>query len=128
VPGAPIARTLAPAVALEDWRAGRIGAAVPWSALQGRRLVAAAGIAAPERFFAMLEAAGLVIERLPLSDHHRFDTLPWPAATPEVVLTEKDAVKLDAARLGTTRVWVVGLDFVLPGAFVAEVLRRLESP
>jgi tetraacyldisaccharide 4'-kinase len=44
------------------------------------------------------------------------------------VLTEKDAVKLDPARLGTTRVWVVGLDFVLPPDFTRDLLRRLGQP
>jgi tetraacyldisaccharide 4'-kinase len=127
VAGARAARTLAPAVALADWRAGRRDG-VPLSSFAGRRVVAAAGIAAPQRFFAMLEAAGLTLDRLPLPDHHPFDTLPWPAATPEGVLTEKDAVKLDPARVGATRVWVVGLDFALPGPFVADVLRRLDTP
>ena len=37
----------------------------------GWRLTAAAGIGAPDRFFTMLRAAGLVIDELPLADHFR---------------------------------------------------------
>ena len=43
---------------------------------------------------------------MPLPDLRHYATLPWPDDTPDVVVTEKDAVKLDPARMGTTRVWV----------------------
>lgn len=122
VPGALAERRLGAALDLAHWHANRRSEAVPLAALRGRPLVAAAGIAAPERFFSMLEAEGLTIERLPLPDHHDFATLPWPPATPDVVVTEKDAVKLDPHAMGQTRVWVVGLDFVLPSALVADLL------
>ncbi len=125
VPGAMALRAPGPVLSLRAWQAGDASAAQPITALRGRRLLAVAGIASPERFFAMLEAAGLTIERLPLPDHHPSASLPWPAGTPEVVLTEKDAVKLDAAALGATKAWVVGLDFVLPADFTNAVLRRL---
>ena len=95
------------------------------TALRGRPLLAMAGIAAPERFFTMLEAAGLCLRRLPLPDHHDYATLPWPAGTAEVVTTEKDAVKLDASRFGATLVWVVGLDFQLPPPLIDDLLRLL---
>ena len=91
-------------------------------ALRGRPLLAAAGIGDPERFFAMLEAEGLAIARLPLADHAAFDTLPWPADTADVIVTEKDAVKLAGRPLGRTRVWVATLDFGLPDA-LARALR-----
>lgn len=122
VPGALAERRLADALDLAHWHANRRAEAVPLAALRGRPLLAAAGIAAPERFFGMLEAEGLTIERLALPDHHGYDTLPWPPATPDVVVTEKDAVKLDPHAMGGTRVWVVGLDFALPSALVADLL------
>jgi tetraacyldisaccharide 4'-kinase len=75
----------------------------------------------------MLEACGLQIQRLPLSDHHRFDPLPWPAGTPDVIVTEKDAVKLRPQRVGSTRVWVARLDFQPEPAF-ADALRALCAP
>ena len=128
LPGAMLERRLSAAVPLADWHAGRLEAAVPLSHWHGRPVWAAAGIAAPERFFAMLETEGLHLQRVPLPDHHAWATLPWPEGTAEVLVTEKDAVKIDPARVGKTRVWVVGLDFALPHTFTQEVLRRLGAP
>jgi len=88
-------------------------------------ILAAAGMAQPQRFFAMLRDRGLSIEKCPLPDHHDFKTLPWPADTPDVLVTEKDAVKLDPARVGSTRVWVATLDFTLPASFEAALLAHL---
>ena len=113
---------------LAAWWAGDRGAAVPLSSLGGRRLVAAAGIARPGRFFESLRTRGLEIVPLPLPDHHRFDTLPWPADA-EVIVTEKDAVKL-AALLGSDaarRVWVAPLDSRLPHDTVRQVLLALNA-
>lgn len=128
LPGVCAQRSLGPALALEDWAAGRQDGAVALATLRGRRLLALAGIASPERFFSMLEATGLQIERLPLPDHHDFATLPWPSGTREVLVTEKDAVKLAGRALAGTRVWVVGLDFALPDSLVQDVLRLLAPP
>ena len=113
---------------LQAWHSGLATAAIPLSALRGRPLVAAAGLAAPEKFFAMLEAAGLTIARLALPDHHDYRTLPWPAQTADVVTTEKDAVKLRPEQIGATRLWVVPLDLTLPPAFVGDLLTLLFGP
>ena len=110
----------------------------PWAALRGRPVLAAAGLARPEAFFSMLEQLGLQIERLPLPDHARFEPLPWPADTADVVVTEKDAVKLGVAAppapavppptapspRQATRIWVATLDFEPEPAF-DDALRRL---
>lgn len=127
LPGALAQRSLGAVLPLAAWWRGEAPAAQSWAALQSRRLLAVAGVAAPERFFTMLQARGLQIERLKLPDHHDFATLPWPAGTADVVLTEKDAVKLDPARLGSTQVWVATLDFTLDAAFTAALLARLPS-
>ena len=72
----------------------------------------------------MLRAQGLDDRSaLPLPDHHDFDTLPWPADAGDVVVTEKDAVKLGPARLRDTRVWVAPLDFELDPGFAAALQR-----
>jgi tetraacyldisaccharide 4'-kinase len=76
----------------------------------------------------MLEARDLRIERLPLPDHARLDPLPWPASTPEVVVTEKDAVKLAGRPLGATRVWVVTLDFDIPDGLATALRDALPHP
>lgn len=125
LPGWTGQRRLAGVVTLADWWHGS-AAAQPLDALRGRRLAAAAGLANPERFFGMLEAAGLQIERLPLRDHHDFAALPWPPGS-EVVVTEKDAVKLRPGRPGTERVWVAALDFRPDPALLAAVHAALPS-
>jgi tetraacyldisaccharide 4'-kinase len=93
--------------------------------LRDRPLLAAAGLARPEGFFSMLQAEGLKVQRLPLPDHFDYATLPWPADTPDVIVTEKDAVKLRPQRIGRTRVWVATLDFALPSDFQAALQRLL---
>ena len=115
-------RSLGGAVALADWASGAAASLGALHALRGRPIVAAAGIGDPERFFSMLEDEGLAIERLPLPDHAAFHALPWPAGTLDVVVTEKDAVKLAGRPLGTTKVWVATLDFGLPDP-LARALR-----
>lgn len=127
LPGVLARRSLSWAIPWPAWQEGTRRGAVPIAGLRGPALLAVAGIAAPERFFAMLEAAGLTIERLALPDHHPYATLPWPAGTAEVVLTEKDAVKLAGHDLGATKVWVVPLDFLLPEPLVAAMLAALRQ-
>lgn len=124
-PGASAQRELAGAVLLADWWRGAATDPQALIALRGRPLLAAAGMAAPQRFFAMLQAAGLEFTVLPLPDHHDFDALPWPPDTPEVLVTEKDAVKLPRDAPGATRIWVVALDFRLPEALRTAVLDNL---
>jgi tetraacyldisaccharide 4'-kinase len=126
--GSLATRSLAGALALADWHAGQAASMATLESLRGRPVVAAAGVARPNRFFEMLRQHGLQITPLPLPDHFDFATLPWPAATADVVLTEKDAVKLRAARVGATRVWVVALDFALPAAFETALLSLLPAP
>jgi tetraacyldisaccharide 4'-kinase len=125
-PGVCAERTLSGAWPLVPWQQGG-HQPTPLSALRGRPLLAIAGIAVPERFFAALEAAGLTIDRLPMPDHHGYATLPWPTGTRDVVTTEKDAVKLARLPVGDVRVWVVGLDLRLPAPFVADLLARVAA-
>ena len=72
-PGHLAARRLGGALPLSAWWAGEPvqPGALPWlaSASQQRPVLAAAGLAEPERFFAMLEAAGVRLQRCPLPDH-----------------------------------------------------------
>ena len=124
-PGASAQRELAGAVPLADWWRGTAPDPQALGALRGRPLLAAAGLAAPQRFFAMLQATGLQFAALPLPDHHAFDPLPWPPDTPDVLVTEKDAVKLPPGAAGTTRIWVVALDFRLPESLRTAVLDNL---
>lgn len=102
--GPPVFRmhcSLAEAIRLSD------GIVRPLTAFRGMRVRALAGIAHPEGFFAALEGAGLVIERIPLPDHgpvaRVVDRLP---ADLPLLMTDKDAVKL---RSGPGHAWRVPL-------------------
>ncbi|MBT9458681.1 MAG: tetraacyldisaccharide 4'-kinase [Burkholderiaceae bacterium] len=119
-------RRLAGAVALADWWQGSPASLQALEALRGRPLLATAGMAQPQRFFDMLIEAGLQITPLPLPDHHDFSTLPWPAGTADVMLTEKDAVKIRPEAAGATRIWVVALDFQPEPAFEPALLQALQ--
>ena len=121
-------RSLAGVVALAGWWQGEPASRDALDALRGRTVLAAAGVARPERFFAMLREHGLTLAPLPLPDHHGFAPLPWPAGTADVVVTEKDAIKLDAGRMGQTRVWVAPLDFALDASFDTALLELLPPP
>lgn len=119
--GALATRRISRAWPLAAWHAGDATQARPLTTLLGQPLLAAAGLAAPQKFFDMLDAAGLSCTPMPLPDHHPYNSLPWPPHTADVLVTEKDAVKLEPRRMGRTRVWVVPLDFELPAALVDEI-------
>jgi tetraacyldisaccharide 4'-kinase len=130
LPGSMGQRRLSGAVELAAWWRGEPASLPALHALRGRPLLAAAGLAQPQRFFDMLSAEGLSFDRLPLSDHFDFAELPWPADTSDVLLTEKDAVKLRPEQLGRTRAWVVALDFQPDESFeraLREHVQRLLS-
>jgi tetraacyldisaccharide 4'-kinase len=128
----PIAGTLADrqvkqAWPLAAWWAGDTRQAQPLAALRNTPLLAAAGIAAPDKFFSSLQSAGLHFTPLPLPDHFDYGALPWPADTPHIITTEKDAVKLQGRQMGHTRIWVVPLDLVLPKGFVQSLMDHLQN-
>lgn len=94
------------------------------------RIVAAAGIGMPDRFFAMLRAAGLSIEEMPLADHFDFVANPFAGlAADRILITEKDAVKCAAnpALATDARIWVVPLAAELDPRLVDEVVTRLQN-
>jgi tetraacyldisaccharide 4'-kinase len=126
LPGAMAQRGLSRALPLAAWWAGDTRTAVALDSLRRDGLRALAGIAAPEKFFTMLEAHGLRFVRIEMPDHATYASLPWPAGAADVLVTEKDAVKLDPQRVATTtRVWVVPLDFVLPRGLVDDLAALL---
>ncbi len=139
LPGFLARRSLAGAVSLEGWWRGEAARLDTLSSLRGRLVLATAGMAHPQRFFDMLREAGLSIRPLPLADHFDFSSLPWQSAAQadieDVLLTEKDAVKLQAQgglqSQQNKRIWVVALDFMPEQAFqqaVAEHLALLLRP
>jgi tetraacyldisaccharide 4'-kinase len=128
LPGHTARRSLAGVVRLERWWAGERPSPDALDALRDRNVWAAAGMARPQRFFAMLREHGLSVTELALADHHDFRVLPWPAEATDVVVTEKDAVKLTGLPPSQTRIWVAALDFRPDPGFDAALLALLPGP
>ena len=125
-----MARRLAPPLPLQDWWSDAgLGSLAPmdWQDLRGRDVLAAAGVAAPERFFAMLRDQGLQVTGLPLPDHADFTRVPWPAGDTPILVTEKDAVKLPVDHPDAARIGVVRLDSSVPTAALDELRALLPS-
>ena len=120
-PGSLAQRGLSGVSLLNDWWNGDAPSMPALATLRGRNLLAVAGLARPERFFEMLRAQGLTIDTITLPDHDAYAALPWPAGTADVIVTEKDAVKLRPDRVGQTRVWVATLDFRFDAGFEAAL-------
>ncbi|HEY6133957.1 MAG TPA: tetraacyldisaccharide 4'-kinase [Rubrivivax sp.] len=130
-PGLAARRRLAGSLPLAEWWAGAAPRLSDLQSLAAAPLTAAAGMAVPERFFSMLEAAGLTIQRLPLPDHAAFEPRPWAHDAGTVVLTEKDAVKIPADVADAGSIHVATLDFELPAssrAALAALLGPLKAP
>ena len=116
---------LAGLVPLADWWRGEPPQPAALESLRGQTVLAVCGLARPGRFFALLRAHGLGVAELALEDHHAFTTLPWPVTAGDVVVTEKDAVKLPASRPTGSRVWVAALDLTLDPSFEPALLALL---
>ncbi|MEP6608348.1 MAG: tetraacyldisaccharide 4'-kinase [Burkholderiaceae bacterium] len=96
----------------------------------GWRFIAAAGIGAPDKFFAMLRAAGLEIEPMPLADHFDYRSNPFAGRIADrILITEKDAVKCaDNAALATDgRLWVVPLVTEVDPRLIDAVIACISS-
>ncbi|MBN8504044.1 MAG: tetraacyldisaccharide 4'-kinase, partial [Burkholderiales bacterium] len=122
-PGLLAERRLLRAVPLAAWWAGERGR--PLDELPAVDWCACAGLAQPQAFFDALRAQGIPLTHTwPRPDHDAFDTLPWPPGAP-VLVTEKDAVKLDPGRSGCEQVWVCPLDLLPEPAFAAQLREQL---
>ncbi|UIF86790.1 tetraacyldisaccharide 4'-kinase [Cupriavidus sp. UYPR2.512] len=114
---------------LDDaWQLADPAMARPVSAFAGRRVLAAAGIGNPERFFASLRGAGLTPKTLPLPDHYDFVADPFAdhpdALDADVILiTEKDAVKCE--RFDDPRIWVVPTRPVIDAGLIEKIRRAV---
>ena len=113
-PGALARRGLAGALPWRAWAAGERPRPEGLDHLRRQAVVAAAGTAVPERFFAMLRALGLEVQPCPLPDHHDWSQPPTLRAGQVLLVTEKDAVKITADSALATTTWVAPLDFEVP--------------
>ena len=106
------------------------GSQVALTDLRHRPLMALAGIASPEGFFAMLRSRGLTLEKtVSLPDHHAFKNEELAAYAGWTVLcTEKDAIKLFALPdLDRLKLLAVPLEFSPEPAFF-KALDALLAP
>lgn len=91
-----------------------------------QRIVAAAGIGSPERFFATLRAAGLAPQTLALPDHYDYAANPFSEVVADAILvTEKDAVKLGA--WNDARIWAVPVEAALDHRLITLVVEKLRG-
>lgn len=96
----------------------------------GLRLVALAGIAKPERFFAMLREHGLEFEAIALPDHYDFVLNPLAGRNFDcALLTEKDAVKCrtNATLASDGRLCAVPLQVTIDEALIDHVESLLKA-
>lgn len=104
----------------------RGGTPHPLRDFAGRRILAAAGIGQPARFFRLLRAHGLAPRELPLPDHYDFARNPFAEATEEIVMiTEKDAVK--CRPFDDPRIWVVPIEARVDTGLVDLVVEKLRG-
>jgi tetraacyldisaccharide 4'-kinase len=98
----------------------------PLPQFAGERVMAAAGIGAPERFFATLRAAGLSPMTRALPDHYAFSSNPFADVDADAILiTEKDAVKLGSWH--DARIWVVPVEAALDHRLVDLVVEKVRG-
>lgn len=94
----------------------------------GLKIVAAAGIGHPERFFAMLRQQGLRCASLPLPDHFDYSSNPFKNLTADMILiTEKDAVKCRQSKeiAADKRIWVVAVEAEMDAGVMEKILKKL---
>jgi tetraacyldisaccharide 4'-kinase len=115
LPGYCSRKSMAPLVPLATWWSGQPHQSQPQQPDRAQAIHALAGIAQPQRFFSALAGMGYPVQGIALPDHADFGELPWRPEVTQLIVTEKDAIKLDPTRLVQerphTQVWVAALDF-----------------
>lgn len=99
-------------------------------AREGLRPLAAAGIASPGRFFAMVRAHGIDCAELELGDHYGYERNPFAGRGEDIIfITGKDAVKCaqHEAIASDPRIWVVDLEIKLDAYLVDFADERLRA-
>jgi len=97
----------------------------------GKRIVAAAGIGHPQRFFDMLSKHGVqLVDTLALPDHFDYRHNPFAMVSADMILiTEKDAVK--CARINSiandARLWVVPVTATIAEPLIDNIVEALRG-
>jgi len=123
IDGFTVERRLAPLAERADGTRCRLA---DLGAATARPVLAVAGIARPQAFFAMLDVSGLRPARLlALADHHDYDA--HPVRVPDgfdLVCTEKDAVKLWRQH---PQAWAVPLAVAIEPSFWRALDARIDA-
>lgn len=94
------------------------------------KVMAAAGIASPGRFFAMVRAHDIDCVEKPLGDHFDFATNPFKDVDADLIfITAKDAVKCVAhpELKNDPRLWVVELEVELDPYLIEMIVSRVKD-
>jgi tetraacyldisaccharide 4'-kinase len=127
LPGPVAQRALGAIRPWTDWWRGTPGPIQTLDVWRRQRWRAVAGIGHPDRFFSMLESAGLEIVRCPLPDHAPMWPRPWPDDGLPVLMTEKDAVKIQPDCTDLASLHVATLDFEIPEDVMERIDRCLRA-
>lgn len=98
--------------------------------MRGKKILAAAGIGHPQRFFELLANHGLEFESMPLPDHFTYTSDLFEQKDAEIILiTEKDAVKCRqlAGLKEDQRIWVVPVSAQIDAQFGPQLLVKLSE-
>ena len=98
--------------------------------MRGKKILAAAGIGHPQRFFELLASHGLEFEPMPLPDHFTYTSDLFEQKDAEIILiTEKDAVKCRqlAGLKEDQRIWVVPVSAQIDAQFGPQLLVKLSE-
>lgn len=87
---------------------------------------AVCAIGNPESFFALLDALGYRFRRRPYPDHHAYTSLELARLPGPLIVTEKDAVKLECLA-GLPETWVLPIEARLPQAACEAVLEHVRE-
>ncbi len=95
------------------------------------KILCAAGMGHPEKFFQLLESQGIEIERLPLPDHYNYLENPFSeSGAQRILITEKDAVKCQEMQMyrDDARIWVMPVTIELPSDLLEQIDVILQRP
>ena len=97
----------------------------------GKRIVAAAGIGHPQRFFDMLSKHGIaLVDTLALPDHFDYRHNPFAMVSADMILiTEKDAVKCTRINsiANDARLWVVPVTATIAEPLIDNIVETLRG-
>tara|TARA_A100000164_G_scaffold381950_1_gene436726 strand:- start:292 stop:1305 length:1014 start_codon:yes stop_codon:yes gene_type:complete len=93
------------------------------------KIIAAAGIGNPNRFFEMLKLQDIrLIKFMPLPDHYNFLENPFKKISADIILiTDKDAIKCKYNKQlqNDYRLWVVPIEVYINDSFEKKILEKI---